>query len=226
MANRGFPSMTALLGLLAIAGYQNRDKIAEIIKDISNKNQSGAAAGGPSSQPGGLGDLLGGASVGGLLNGGLGELLKQFEPERSERDGRFLGRKRTQQGNRAAGSETGARSRHSAVARARDRHERAGIAHAAVEGIAERGRQIHARGQDRRLSQTSSFRQQKPRRSGGVFRCSVRSADFAPLASRNREHKPRVGQMQHEFGVQNVRRLLRCHMCRATCRAAGQEARP
>jgi uncharacterized protein YidB (DUF937 family) len=28
---------------------------------------------------GALGGLLGGASVGGLLNGGLGELLKQFE---------------------------------------------------------------------------------------------------------------------------------------------------
>ncbi len=27
--SRGFPSMTALLGLLAVAGYQNRDKIAE-----------------------------------------------------------------------------------------------------------------------------------------------------------------------------------------------------
>jgi uncharacterized protein YidB (DUF937 family) len=79
MASRGFPSMTALLGLLAIAGYQNRDKLGEIIKNISNQNQSDAAAGGPSSQPGGLGDLLGGASVGGLLNGGLGELLKQFE---------------------------------------------------------------------------------------------------------------------------------------------------
>ena len=30
--SRGFPSMTALLGLLAIAGYQNRDKIAEMLR--------------------------------------------------------------------------------------------------------------------------------------------------------------------------------------------------
>jgi hypothetical protein len=29
--SRGLPSMTALLGLLAIVGYQNRDKIAEIL---------------------------------------------------------------------------------------------------------------------------------------------------------------------------------------------------
>ena len=32
--NRGFPSMTALLGLLAVAGYQNRDKIAEMLGGI------------------------------------------------------------------------------------------------------------------------------------------------------------------------------------------------
>ena len=30
--SRGYPSMTALLGLLAIAGYQNRDKIAEMLR--------------------------------------------------------------------------------------------------------------------------------------------------------------------------------------------------
>ena len=30
--SRGFPSMTALLGLLAIAGYQNRDKITEMLR--------------------------------------------------------------------------------------------------------------------------------------------------------------------------------------------------
>ena len=29
--SRGFPSMTALLALLAIAGYQNRDKIADML---------------------------------------------------------------------------------------------------------------------------------------------------------------------------------------------------
>jgi uncharacterized protein YidB (DUF937 family) len=74
------PSMTALLGLLAIAGYQNRDKIAEMLK--------GAGASGDKvdsvTQPG-LGGVLGnlggeGATggVGGLLGGGLGELLERF----------------------------------------------------------------------------------------------------------------------------------------------------
>jgi uncharacterized protein YidB (DUF937 family) len=69
--SRGFPSMTALLGLLAIAGYQNRDKIAEII--------NGMGKGAPA--PGGLGGLLGklgGGGPGGLLNGGLKELVDQF----------------------------------------------------------------------------------------------------------------------------------------------------
>ena len=77
--SRGMPSLTALLGLLAIAGYQNRDKLAEMLK--------GAGAGSPNAAgtqqpPGGLlGNLtgmLGGAGVGGLLNGGIGELLEKF----------------------------------------------------------------------------------------------------------------------------------------------------
>jgi uncharacterized protein YidB (DUF937 family) len=73
------PSMTALLGLLAIAGYQNRDKIAEMLKGI------GATGTKPGPQPGpGLGRWLsslggaGAAGAGGLLGAGLSELLEQF----------------------------------------------------------------------------------------------------------------------------------------------------
>lgn len=82
--SRGMPSMTALLGLLAIAGYQNRDKLAEMLKGA----KSGAPPGGggqPPGQPGlggvlgNLGGMLGGAGVGGLLNGGLSELLEKFQ---------------------------------------------------------------------------------------------------------------------------------------------------
>ncbi len=40
--SRGFPSMTALLGLLALAGYQNRDKLAELLKGAGN-TQPGAS---------------------------------------------------------------------------------------------------------------------------------------------------------------------------------------
>ena len=75
--SRGFPSMTALLGLLAIAGYQNRDKIAEVISGMAK----GAPAPGGGGAGGGLGGLLGNlgaAGPGGLLNGGLKELVDRF----------------------------------------------------------------------------------------------------------------------------------------------------
>jgi uncharacterized protein YidB (DUF937 family) len=76
------PSMTALLGLLALAGYQNRDKLAELVKGVGNTNTQPGAI----NQQGPLGGLLGnlggalaGAGVSGLLSGGLGELLERFK---------------------------------------------------------------------------------------------------------------------------------------------------
>jgi uncharacterized protein YidB (DUF937 family) len=85
--SRGFPSMTALLGLLAIAGYQNRDKIAEMLRGAGGAapGQPGAPSQSPS-QSGGLGGVLeqlrgslGGAGAGGFLSGGLGELIDRFK---------------------------------------------------------------------------------------------------------------------------------------------------
>ena len=63
--------MTALLGLLAIAGYQNRDKIAEM---LGGQNKPGAGG------QGGIGGLLsqlglGGASAGGISAVGSASLL-------------------------------------------------------------------------------------------------------------------------------------------------------
>ena len=87
--NRGFPSMTALLGLLAVAGYQNRDKIAEMLGGIgkgtsADGGQSGSAP--ADGRQGGIGGLLGqlssglgGASAGGILSGGLSELVDRFK---------------------------------------------------------------------------------------------------------------------------------------------------
>lgn len=75
--SRGFPSMTALLGLLAIAGYQNRDKIGEMLGTLG---QDKPQADGQTGLGGLLGQLgLGGASAGGILSGGLGELLERFK---------------------------------------------------------------------------------------------------------------------------------------------------
>jgi uncharacterized protein YidB (DUF937 family) len=79
--SKGVPSMTALLGLLALAGYQNRDKISEMIKNATSSAPSGTGT--QSTAPGGLlgnlGGMLGGAGAGSLLSGGLGELLAQFK---------------------------------------------------------------------------------------------------------------------------------------------------
>jgi uncharacterized protein YidB (DUF937 family) len=78
--------MTALLGLLAIAGYQNRDKIAEMLGGLTSNNPAGTPGNPGRSQGdlgglGGLGGLLGGLggqNPGGLLSGGLGELVDSF----------------------------------------------------------------------------------------------------------------------------------------------------
>lgn len=98
--SRGLPSMTALLGLLAVAGFQNKDKIAEMLGGLGGGGAAGGgstggglggllgglggagAGGGASSTGGGLGGLLGGlggAGAGGMLSGGLGELVDRFK---------------------------------------------------------------------------------------------------------------------------------------------------
>ena len=81
--SRGFPSMTALLGLLAVAGYQNRDKSAEMLgglgKDKSGAGPGAGAAGGLGGVLEGLRGSLGNTGPGGFLNGGLGELLDRFK---------------------------------------------------------------------------------------------------------------------------------------------------
>jgi uncharacterized protein YidB (DUF937 family) len=80
--SRGIPSLTALLGLLAIAGYQNRDKLAEMLNGMGSTTSSRPGGEQPQTGLGGLlsnlTGMVGGAGVGGLLNGGLGELLERF----------------------------------------------------------------------------------------------------------------------------------------------------
>lgn len=94
---RGSSTMTALLGLLAVAGYQNRDKIGEFLRQQGlGRTAPGAtpqaATGSPTAQPGGglldnlgdtLGDLFSGDnanpnSLGNVINSGLGSLLETF----------------------------------------------------------------------------------------------------------------------------------------------------
>jgi uncharacterized protein YidB (DUF937 family) len=82
---KGMPSMMALLGLLAVAGYQNRDKLGDLFGGQGNPSTDPNL---PNRQPGALGGVLGslggvlgGAAAGttaGTLSGGLGELVDTF----------------------------------------------------------------------------------------------------------------------------------------------------
>jgi uncharacterized protein YidB (DUF937 family) len=80
------PAAIALLGLLAVKGFQNRDKLADMVSGALGKGGAGAAgqggdgAGGLGGLLGGLGGLLGGStSTGSVLSGGLGNVLDRFE---------------------------------------------------------------------------------------------------------------------------------------------------
>jgi uncharacterized protein YidB (DUF937 family) len=83
----GYPSMTALLGLLALAGYQNRDKLAEMLGGAGQATSAPTGQGAPPAGSGGgsgglLGGLLGdrrGEAPGGFLHSGLGEMLERFQ---------------------------------------------------------------------------------------------------------------------------------------------------
>jgi len=73
------PSMTALLGLLAIAGYQNRDKILEMLGGLGQSKPGAAEHGGVGGLFDQLRSSLGGVGAGGVLSSGLGELVDRFQ---------------------------------------------------------------------------------------------------------------------------------------------------
>ena len=81
--SRGMPSMVALLGLLAVAGYQNRGKIAEALGGLKQEPGGGPGQNNQQGSQGGvlanLGGLLGGGSVGSVLSGGLRDLVERFK---------------------------------------------------------------------------------------------------------------------------------------------------
>ena len=81
--SQGGPSMTALLGLLAVAGYQNRDKIAEWMGGGAHAAPAGSGGSVPNagSRPAGLDRFLpqhGGGDLGTMLQKGLSELVGSF----------------------------------------------------------------------------------------------------------------------------------------------------
>lgn len=84
----GFPSLTALLGLLAVAGYQNRDKIGEWLGGVTQASGGGATAAPGQAAPGQTGSVpsqggilgnLGGMLGAGGIGGMVGELVDRFK---------------------------------------------------------------------------------------------------------------------------------------------------
>ncbi len=77
--SRSTPSLMALLGLVAVAGYQNRDKLAGLLARENSATLPGVQ---PQAQGGLLGELASafnaGSSGGGGIAGGLGELVDRF----------------------------------------------------------------------------------------------------------------------------------------------------
>jgi hypothetical protein len=111
--SRGMPSMTALLGMLALAGYQNRDKLIEMFNNVAGSASRPDGSAQPRAQgdlPGGLSSILGGAGVGGLLGGGLSELLEQFTKNGQGGDGGIVDRTWPQQGGFASSAQAGYRT--------------------------------------------------------------------------------------------------------------------
>ena len=85
MANHGMPSMLALLGLLAAAGFQNREKIGGFLNGAAKRLEEAPPVGGNAKlQSGvsdvltGLGDVFSGKGTGSLSQS-LGDLMERFK---------------------------------------------------------------------------------------------------------------------------------------------------
>jgi uncharacterized protein YidB (DUF937 family) len=84
MANKGMPSLLALLGLVAVAGYQNRDKLRDMIADARGGAAPAGGAPMPEGVPSGglldeIGTIFGGSKDSGRnLKEGLDSLLERF----------------------------------------------------------------------------------------------------------------------------------------------------
>lgn len=74
--SKGRPSMVALLGLLAVAGFQNRDKIGAMMK---NATDNAPASGAQTGMLGQLASMFGGNQAGGTVSEGLSSLVDRFK---------------------------------------------------------------------------------------------------------------------------------------------------
>ncbi len=78
--SRSTPSMLALLGLVAVAGYQNRGRISEMLSDADHSDTrpgstTGRAAGGFLAE---IGEAFRNANSGKSVSTALGELVERF----------------------------------------------------------------------------------------------------------------------------------------------------
>lgn len=82
MASKGMPSLLALLGLAAVAGYQNRDKLRDMIGGSGEPVPAGGGASGSAGGSGGLlgeiGKMFGSDDSGNSLKDGLDSLVDRF----------------------------------------------------------------------------------------------------------------------------------------------------
>lgn len=75
---KGSPSLIALLGLLAVAGYQNRDKLSEVLKARGTDPANPVRQDGQDGPLEDLRQMLGGSAGGGGFMSGLSELFERF----------------------------------------------------------------------------------------------------------------------------------------------------
>lgn len=81
--SKSTPSLLALLGLVAVAGYQNRSKISDMLADARNEMPNSGQAQGQMANGGGLlaniSQMFQSATGGSTLSGGLRELVDRFK---------------------------------------------------------------------------------------------------------------------------------------------------
>lgn len=76
---RSTPSLLALLGLVAFAGYKNRDKISDMLADARHSAGDGAAAAGQGNFLTDIGQTLQSGLAGSGISGALGDLVARFQ---------------------------------------------------------------------------------------------------------------------------------------------------
>ena len=158
-----------------------------------------------------LGSNLRGATPGGILSGGLGELIDRFKQSGQAETAEFLGRARPEPAGSAGRAGARDRSRHAGYAVAADRAVAAGAARPPVARASRRGRQVHAR-------RTVAAGLTAPSPTGGLFRHRfVEGAPGGQIGERAARDQrlavgapARIGRERREQAEIDVHRLETC----------------